>query len=103
MPAPSLPLRLGLLKEYRGVSYIIRDANNFPVASVYFESEPGRRTAANLMTKDRRERLRTARQASGSAQAAAVLRGVGLLLQISACGDPVALRARVRHGGVHHS
>jgi hypothetical protein len=28
------------VEEYRGISYIIRDANNFPVAYVYFESEP---------------------------------------------------------------
>ena len=40
------------IEEYRGISYIVRDANNFPVACVYFESEPGRRAAANLMTKD---------------------------------------------------
>jgi hypothetical protein len=38
--------------EFLGISYIVRDANNFPVAYVYFESEPGRRAAANLMTKD---------------------------------------------------
>ena len=30
------------VEEYRGISYIVRDANNFPVAYVYFESEPGR-------------------------------------------------------------
>ena len=24
------------VEEYRGISYIIRDANNFPVAYVYF-------------------------------------------------------------------
>ena len=40
------------VEEYRGISYIVRDANNFPVAYVYFESEPGRRAAAKLMTKD---------------------------------------------------
>ena len=45
------------VEEYRGISYIVRDANDFPVAYVYFESEPGRRAAANLMTgeKDRGE------------------------------------------------
>jgi hypothetical protein len=32
--------------EERGISYIVRDANNFAVAYVYFESEPGRRAAA---------------------------------------------------------
>jgi hypothetical protein len=33
------------VEEYRGISYIVRDANNFAVAYVYFESEPGRRAA----------------------------------------------------------
>jgi hypothetical protein len=28
------------VEEYRGISYIVRDANNFAVAYVYFESEP---------------------------------------------------------------
>jgi hypothetical protein len=36
---------------------IVRDANNFPVAYVYFESEPGRRAAANLMTKDEARKM----------------------------------------------
>jgi hypothetical protein len=40
------------VEEYRGISYIVRDANNFAMAYVYFESEPGSREAANLMTKD---------------------------------------------------
>jgi hypothetical protein len=39
-------------EEYRGISYIVRDANNFPVAYIYFDTEPGRRSAANMMTKD---------------------------------------------------
>jgi hypothetical protein len=34
------------VEEYRGISYIVRDANNFAVAYVYFESEPGWRAAA---------------------------------------------------------
>jgi hypothetical protein len=38
-------------EENRSIPYIVRDANNFPVAYIYFESEPGRRAAANLMTK----------------------------------------------------
>jgi hypothetical protein len=28
------------VEEYRGISFIVRDANNFPVAYVYFESSP---------------------------------------------------------------
>jgi hypothetical protein len=57
-----------IVEEYRGISYIVRDANNFPVAYVYFESEPGRRaarrptgvepsTVANLMTKDEARKI----------------------------------------------
>jgi hypothetical protein len=34
------------------MSYIVGDANNFAVAYVYFEQEPGRRAAATLMTND---------------------------------------------------
>ena len=39
------------VEGYRGISYIVRDANRSAVAYVYFESEPGRRAAANLMSK----------------------------------------------------
>ena len=38
-------------EEYRGISYIVRDANKFPVAYIYFDPKPGRRSAANMMTK----------------------------------------------------
>jgi hypothetical protein len=30
-------------EEYRGISYIVRHVNNFPVAYTYLESESGRR------------------------------------------------------------
>jgi hypothetical protein len=39
-------------EEANAACFIVRDANRFAVAYVYFESEPGRRVAANLMTKD---------------------------------------------------
>ena len=45
------------VEEYRGISYIVRDANNFPVAYVYFESEHGRRAATNLTTKDEARKI----------------------------------------------
>ena len=56
------------VEEYRGISYIVRDANNFAVAYVYFESEPGRQVArrpravdplaiAKLMTKDEARKI----------------------------------------------
>jgi len=44
-------------EEYRGISYIVRDANKFAVAYVYFEAVPGRRAAANLMTKDEARKI----------------------------------------------
>jgi len=36
---------------------VVRDHNGFAVAYVYFEGEPGRRTAANLMTNDEARRI----------------------------------------------
>ena len=45
------------VEEYRGISYIVRDANNLAVACVYFELEPGRRAAANLMSKDEARKI----------------------------------------------
>ena len=35
----------------------MRDHNGFAVAYVYYESEPGRRAPANLMTKDEARRV----------------------------------------------
>jgi hypothetical protein len=45
------------VEEYRGISYIVRDANRFAVAYVYFDSEPRRRAAANLMTEDEERKI----------------------------------------------
>ena len=49
------------VEEYRGLSYIVRDANRFAVAYVYFESQTGRRAAANLMTKDEARKIAAGR------------------------------------------
>ena len=35
----------------------MKDKNGFAVAYVYYEEEPGRRSAANLMTKDEARRI----------------------------------------------
>jgi hypothetical protein len=43
--------------EANHACFIVGDGNNFPVAYVYFESEPGRRAAARLMTKDEARRI----------------------------------------------
>jgi hypothetical protein len=37
--------------------YIVRDANCYPLAYVYFEEKPGRRSAAHLMTRDEAQRI----------------------------------------------
>ena len=50
---PSSPRRFPppwTAEEYRGVAYIVRDANRFPVAYVYFASEMGH--TRYFMTED---------------------------------------------------
>jgi hypothetical protein len=37
--------------------FIVRDKNEQALAYVYFESDPGRRTAANLLTRDEARRI----------------------------------------------
>jgi hypothetical protein len=37
--------------------YVVRDADRQQLAYVYFENEPGRRSAAKLLTKDEARRI----------------------------------------------
>ncbi len=55
------------VEEYRGIAYIVRDANRFAVAYVYFASEPAH--TRYLMTKDEENNRGDHGQAAGAAAA----------------------------------
>ena len=44
-------------EEANKACFVVKDANGFAVSYDYFESEPGRRAAAKLMTKDEARRI----------------------------------------------
>jgi hypothetical protein len=43
--------------EERPACYIVKDASDQALAYVYFEGEPGRRSAAKLLTQDEARRI----------------------------------------------
>ena len=43
--------------EYNDACFIVKDANGQILARVYFEEEPGRRSAAKLLTRDEARRI----------------------------------------------
>jgi hypothetical protein len=43
--------------EANTACFIVKDHNGHALAYVYFENEPGRRAAANLLTKDEARRI----------------------------------------------
>jgi hypothetical protein len=45
------------IEEANKACFIVRDHNGQALAYVYFESEPGRRTGANLLTRDEARRI----------------------------------------------
>ena len=52
---PPLPPPLGI--EDNGACFIIRDNNGQALRNVYYKNEPGRRTAAGLLTRDEARRI----------------------------------------------
>jgi hypothetical protein len=51
------PLGAGLTHAPMIIMLLVKDANGLAVAYVYYEEEPGRRAAANLMTKEEARRI----------------------------------------------
>ncbi len=45
------------IEEYDRSCFIVRDNSGLALAYVYFESEPGRRAAAGLLTRDEARRI----------------------------------------------
>jgi endo-1,4-beta-D-glucanase Y len=45
------------VEEYNNACFIVRDANGQQLAYVYYESEPGRRSAAKLLSEDEARRI----------------------------------------------
>jgi hypothetical protein len=68
-PRPPLPAALSV--DECGAAFAVCDANGQALAYVYFEEEPGRRSAAKLLTKDEARRIATnIRQAAGASKEA---------------------------------
>jgi len=45
------------IEEYNDACFIVRHSDGQQLAYVYFEEEPGRRSAAKLLTKDEARRI----------------------------------------------
>ena len=72
------------VEEMNDACFIVRDKNGHALAYVYFESDPGRRTAANLLTRDEARRI-----------AANIAK---LIVAASSASSPLAAR-RAQHFG----
>jgi hypothetical protein len=54
------------IEEANASCFIVKDNNGRALAYVYFEQEPGRRTAANLLTREKRTRVNPASRCCSS-------------------------------------
>ena len=52
------------IEEHNRSCFIVRDNNGQALSYVYYETVPGRRTAANLLTRDEARRIGQHRQAA---------------------------------------
>ena len=46
-----------MMEEHNNACFIVRDGTGQALAYVYFEDEPGRRSAAKLLTRDEARRM----------------------------------------------
>ncbi len=53
----NVPLLAALVRRGTDACYVVRDANGHALAYVYFEDEPGRRSAAKVITRDEARRI----------------------------------------------
>ena len=57
MPSPRRFPPPWTLEENNDACFIVRDKNGQALSYFYFDEEPGRRSAANLLTKDEARRI----------------------------------------------
>ena len=57
MPAPRRFPPPWSIEDYNDACFIVKDADGQALAHVYFEDEPGRRSAAKLLTRDEARRI----------------------------------------------
>ena len=46
-----------IVEDHNDACFIVKDQNGHALAFVYYEDEPGRRTAAGLLTRDEARRI----------------------------------------------
>jgi hypothetical protein len=69
------------IEEANASCFIVKDNNSQALAYVYFESDPGRRTAANLLTRDEARRIALPyRKSRSAARSPACASGVRSLI-----------------------
>ncbi|MGO9682340.1 MAG: hypothetical protein ACLPTZ_07075 [Beijerinckiaceae bacterium] len=79
------------IDEANNACFIVRDATKQALAYVYFEDEPGRRSAAKLLTKDEARRM-----AVNFAKLLGILRPAPINASHSLCPTPLSCRGGAR-------